>query len=702
MSKHSPQCTPKYEALAPSHNASSFFGLNASPVLQPGGNPALAATDLALPKIHALEGWLDTSHQLLISSFLAFVIPSVVGIVAKYWFLAAHGFGAIAAALSATSLSTEQRLSFFRGDLAFCFFIAPVGVLTLRLLFRSAWHRWLVRCAAILAVVIECVAWGQLAFLGNLPGRSLLMEGVSWSMCHPAAAVNLAAPHLFSPGTVVIMIAGLTVWVAAIVFMRALFRRRGAVLLNYVHAAAEPLWILGAILTILSWVPWMKPTLYHSPTIWLAAESLLDSGPVGHVRYGHFRGASIPIAYRTLAKAPDPQPDGQYWGAARGYNVVLFVMETGPARFLPWDDNPDDFPNVAHLARRAWVSKHHYTTSQISYKADTSILASLYPPTYNRNFEDKPTEMPGLIRSLKTAGYRTKIYLPYSPGPRWVRQETHFFQTLGPDQVLIPDIPPVMLGDQESWREADNLDSAALHRLEQDFKDSVSDRKSFFAMYLPQLSHDPWVDVASGGKEQSMAKRRYNLMRREDQRLGELLGAIEAAGQIDRTLILVTCDHGARSSAGDASIQPGRIDELTFNVPFLLYAPRVLSEKTSLAWMTSHIDVSPTILSLLGLRADAAFEAGTPIWNEALLRRIIFFWGAQYSGADGYARDNSFAMWNPSINTVVTSRKMHFDESSPAFSEGPEYAKVTDLLQRMGDLKDDWYAAARTAPAAGK
>src|SRR5437762_12672281 len=81
----------------------------------------------------------DLQHErewqtLLLTSFLIWLTPTLVGVTAKAWFLAKHGFASVAGSLSLHALSVGQQLSFFRADLAFGIFLLPLCFLGLHAL----------------------------------------------------------------------------------------------------------------------------------------------------------------------------------------------------------------------------------------------------------------------------------------------------------------------------------------------------------------------------------------------------------------------------------------------------------------------------------------------------------------------------------------------------------------------------------------
>ena len=639
------------------------------------------------------RGW----QALFLTAFLIWLTPTLVGVAAKAWFLENHGFASVAGSLSLRSLSLGQELSFFRADLALGIFLLPLCFLGVHTLLPTGWYSKTIGAVTVVALLVQFVAFGEFVVLGNLGGYSLLMEGLDWGLAHPSAALQyLFAPNFIGP---LVIVGGAA---AALLSLWPVVKHRHQALKARIDSLSAALWIACAAPAVASWFPWMQPTVFHSPMLSLAIRSLFGSEFGSESSAGRYDTASIDVLrpiYRRLANVTEAPSTRPYWGAAKGYDVVFFVMETGPARILSWDADLTDFPHLKRLRQSAWVGTQHYTTSPESFRAITSMLLSMYPVRHSRSFVEQRQIPPGLIPNLRRAGYRTGIYLPNLHGTRYAKEEEEYYKTLGPDRVSVQSAPTGLPSGAPHWQDAANYDLAALHDLEADYRASASARTRFLGLYAPQLSHEPWVDVSTGGDEHNMARRRYNLMKVEDGELGELMATIERSGRLDSVLIVVTCDHGLRSTESDSSFRGGSIDDLTFHVPFLLYAPGIVKRPTNVPWVTSHIDITPSILDLLGIAEDRDFEAGTALWSEGLRDRSTFLWASQYFGANAYHAGGSFAMWNPLINVTYRSPTLHFPTASAVAGNSSAHREIIDQIQEMGALADAWYNLAIRGPA---
>jgi arylsulfatase A-like enzyme len=87
-----------------------------------------------------------------------------------------------------------------------------------------------------------------------------------------------------------------------------------------------------------------------------------------------------------------------------------------------------------------------------------------------------------------------------------------------------------------------------------------------------------------------------------DQWIAELLDALEAAGRLERTLVVFFSDHGEELYDHNAYIYHScSVYESTLHVPMGFVAPGLLEGGRSIAAPVELLDVAPTVLDLLGL-----------------------------------------------------------------------------------------------------
>ncbi|HLP42317.1 MAG TPA: sulfatase-like hydrolase/transferase, partial [Fibrobacteria bacterium] len=208
------------------------------------------------------------------------------------------------------------------------------------------------------------------------------------------------------------------------------------------------------------------------------------------------------------------------------------------------------------------------------------------------------------------------------------------------------------------------------------------------AAFLPQVGHGPWEDVAGAGVT-DMLRRGRNVAVLQDRMLGRVLEALRRAGQAERTVVVVTSDHGLRTRAEYPALPGGAADSISFHVPLLVRAPAAAGMAERIPWVTSHIDVAPTLLDLLGVEAGRETEQGLPVWDRRLAGRTTFLLGRHYLGADAYHEDGTYAMWSHlSATGYGPRRSLHFPPAE-ARPEGPSRAEAIHArITRMTALQD--------------
>ncbi len=117
------------------------------------------------------------------------------------------------------------------------------------------------------------------------------------------------------------------------------------------------------------------------------------------------------------------------------------------------------------------------------------------------------------------------------------------------------------------------------------------------------------------------SRKRYRLEVEEvDRAIGDVIGRLKSQGLYERTLLIVTSDHGeALGEHGHLGRAANLYDE-TLHVP-LLIKPAKDDERAPLlarsrAWIVRQIDVAPTLLELASVRAMPGME-GTSLLNPA-------------------------------------------------------------------------------------
>jgi arylsulfatase A-like enzyme len=169
------------------------------------------------------------------------------------------------------------------------------------------------------------------------------------------------------------------------------------------------------------------------------------------------------------------------------------------------------------------------------------------------------------------------------------------------------------------------------------------------------------------------------LMQLQDGWLEELADTIRSVGRVDRTVIVMTADHGVRTRAEDPALAIGRISDYTFRVPLLVYAPNTLTATTLITTPTSHIDLAPTLAALFGNAASAAAMQGVPLWQRSTQNRLYLL-AAAYGGADGFVEDGRYCMRQALSGAVYCNDELEFGDRDQVPPGAADVARVTGVL----------------------
>lgn len=412
--------------------------------------------------------------------------------------------------------------------------------------------------------------------------------------------------------------------------------------------------------------------------------------------------------FRKLTNTPAWQAaDDPLAGREANANVIFFVMETGPASLLPGNDITPLLPPP--IANRTLVARRHVTTYPYTSDAVFSILSGLYPEGRREVVARGGLSHPKvLFQLLADAGYDTAAYMPTI-----YNADNVMLLRLGMQKVFISNRAPVSEVAKQATTTADALaaelvagsphfdannlpelrrrltnDLHALAAMKADVQSSLGQKRKFAYLFLPQIGHAPWLRL---GPDTELSSRGHALLQLQARWLAEVVQMLDEAGALGNTVVVVTADHGIRTTVEDPTFRRGTIDSYSFHVPFALHAPHAFEGTQFIDTMTSHIDIEPSLSALLGVRNEEGYSEGVPLWMARDDRRIYFF-AEVYGGASGFYEKDYF-MSNLVTDKQYRSPSMSFATTSLAPMEGEARYFVKDALTRFRSLHFDIVSA---------
>ena len=91
-----------------------------------------------------------------------------------------------------------------------------------------------------------------------------------------------------------------------------------------------------------------------------------------------------------------------------------------------------------------------------------------------------------------------------------------------------------------------------------------------------------------------------------DDQIAKLLEAFEEMGLVDKTLIILTGDHGECIYEHDCFSDHGNVYEPTIRVPLIMVLPETLPRRKKIGSFVQQIDILPTVMDLLNMRKPQA------------------------------------------------------------------------------------------------
>jgi arylsulfatase A-like enzyme len=222
--------------------------------------------------------------------------------------------------------------------------------------------------------------------------------------------------------------------------------------------------------------------------------------------------------------------------------------------------------------------------------------------------------------------------------------------------------------------------------MKRDISKWVASDQRYVSVLLTQIGYAPWFNRP---ESRSVTEHGKLVAQIQDEWLGELVEIIERAGKLQNTTIIVTGDHGIRTTREDPELNAGFIDEYSFRVPLLIFSESAFSQSTYIDVLTSHIDISTSLLDILGVDRKRSLEQGLALWDSGLKDRKTFFLGNWYFGADGFHEDGEFQMYSEVLAAAFANNKLRFDASN-LVEDDEEVLKIRDKTRKLYALQQEW------------
>ena len=300
------------------------------------------------------------------------------------------------------------------------------------------------------------------------------------------------------------------------------------------------------------------------------------------------------------------------------YNLVLITLDTTRADFLRFHGATNgEQPVLDAMAAESIVFERAIAPNTITVPSHASILTGLYPRQHGvlHNVQSLDGRWTTLAEMFSARGARTAAFL----GARGIiRKNLARGFDLVDDEV--PESEPL------SWQRAARwTNDLALPWLTENAEDPYFLWVHYYDPHSPMPPSErsaaayPAYDgrFADGMEVEELGPNQHDLTEADlaylralyedeitalDRELGRLMDALRASGTWDRTVLVLTADHG-QSLGEDAFVGHGGpfLPEAQIHVPLLVRLPPSLSDpawRTRVPWPVSLTDILPTLLEL--------------------------------------------------------------------------------------------------------
>jgi glucan phosphoethanolaminetransferase (alkaline phosphatase superfamily) len=386
---------------------------------------------------------------------------------------------------------------------------------------------------------------------------------------------------------------------------------------------------------------------------------------------------------------------------AEPLNVVLVIEESlGRGRMSLYGHTARTTPHLEAWARAqpdAFTAFEHPLTNSGNTSVVVPMLLTGLAPS--ASFEDLHSA-PFLWQYAGALGYRTLLLSAQSF--RYAAFDAYFLSTK-PDVVFTADADDIELVN------GGGMDDRAFQKhVTRAIVESARAPKPFFAVLQYNATHHPILRLPPLRPElagQTQERRYDNAVALLDQLLDDLKNTLSAQGVLDRTLIIVTSDHGENLGQHPRHRTQSYYEEV-LAIPLMIYTPEKLCRarpeacsavRENSVLRVSNLDIPATVLDALGLlhRPELAsltkLFAGQSLFSKLPDDRII------------YALNNTAARhWvNEGFALVRKHEKYMFSERG-----GHEYYDLSqdpgEKYNRFAELRPipNWIVdAIRVAPA---
>lgn len=317
-------------------------------------------------------------------------------------------------------------------------------------------------------------------------------------------------------------------------------------------------------------------------------------------------------------------------------NVVLVFMESTYNKHLSlFGATEETQPLLSKYRDRMELYPNFFSTFASSIHARFATFTSLYPVRDYNAFTLERVPVKSIFEVLHENGYACSLF--YSSFLDYTGFR-NFLAGRGFDAVYDAETMP---GERKTEAVAWGLrEEETLGAIQKQIKTYASRKQRFFLTYVPAAPHYPYEKVPErfhkfkAGGMGDYSPFYFNELLYMDWVLASIVGELEASGLLDKTLVIITNDHGEMLGEQGGPIGHGfMLSPELVNTPLIIMDPRKRSYRIN-PTIGSQIDLLPTMLEALGIPVpnDQLYEGHSLITARENDGRLIYLNSMQQYG----------------------------------------------------------------------
>lgn len=388
-------------------------------------------------------------------------------------------------------------------------------------------------------------------------------------------------------------------------------------------------------------------------------------------------------------RAATTAPPSDLFGVAKGKNLIVISAESTQAFVIGLEvDGQPIAPRLTALARESLYLANNYEPTHLGSTADAefAVMQSLYPlpvgvvaSRYARN------HYRGLPALLAERGYNTFSAVGAMPHfwnmnqlhPRYGFQHSYYEDSFQINERII-----AWISDREFWGQMQPI----LQR----------EREPYMAFMLSSSNHHPYTipehlkTLKLGELEGTMVGDYLHAVHYADAQLGAFVDGLRESGILDRSVLVVYGDH--QGFLGGQPELPTLLGFSEWNeyhhfrvvkrTPVLIRLPGGVAagEYTG---TSSHLDVAPTVLSLLGIDDRSTVMLGRDLTRPGV--PLAVFRDASFADGSHYFVNRFGRVAASRCYEAATAERIDCEPLEAIQREARERLELSDLIVQ-GDL----------------